>query len=385
MAAVLSRNLSDISKITIFLDETRRLGIEVLVPDVNTGIFNFSVTHTGNIRFGLGAVKNVGSNVVQHIIEKRSEGGAFKDIYDFVERVDMHIVNKKNMEGLAYAGALDCFGIERHNYFAPNENGQTLIEQLIKYANRMKEEGNGAQQSLFGDDVEGFEIAKPQITQGPPWARMVRMNKEKEYVGVYLSEHPLDVFRLELNHLCNTHFSDLNQDFDSFENREIVVGGMVTSVEHLYGKNGKPYGRFVIEDYTDEYKVILFGDDYMKYKAYLEPEWSLLIRAKIQRRPWGNQDLEFKISDMMNMLDVRESKIKSINIRVPLQLVNDEFVAELHRMVSKKKGNVQLLFNIYDEARNISIPFFSRSVTIELTNELVNYLDTMPELEYSLN
>lgn len=386
MAAVLSRNLSDISKVTIFLDETRRMGIDVLVPDVNSGIFNFSVTHNGNIRFGLGAVKNVGSNVVQHIIEERNENGAFKDIYDFVERVDMHIVNKKNMEGLVYAGAMDCFNIERHNYFVVNESDQTFIEQLIKYANRIKEEGDSAQQSLFGDEVEGFEIAKPQVSEGLAWARMVRMNKEKEYVGVYLSEHPLDVFRLELNHFCNTHFADLNLNFESFENREVIVGGMLTSVEHLYTKGGKPWGRFTMEDFTDSYVIRLFGDDYMKLKAYLEPEWSLLIRAKIQKKTWGNSsELEFKITDVMNMLDVRESKVKSISLRMPFQTVTDELVAELHQMATKKKGNVQLKFNVYDEAKNIDIPFFSRSVTIELTNEFVNYLQTVSDLEFSLN
>lgn len=386
MAAVLSRNLSDITKVTIFLDEARHMGIAVLVPDVNSGVYNFSVTSTGDVRFGLGAVKTVGGNVVQHIVEERKKNGEFKDVFDFVERVDMHIVTKKNMEGLAYAGALDCFNIDRHNYFHVNDAGQTFIEQIIKYGNRIKEDGSGAQQSLFGDDVEGFEIAKPTIPSGVPWARMARMNKEKEYVGIYLSEHPLDVFRLELNHLCTAKMSELNQDFDSFENRDVIVGGLVTSVEHLYSKNGKPWGRFTIEDFSDAYVIKLFGKDYMEFKAYMEQEWYLLIKARVQRRAWGeNPDLEFKVAEISNLLDAREEKIKSIRIKIPIQSLTDELVSEMHHLMAEKKGNVSLNFTIFDEEKNIDIPFFSRNMTVQISNELVKYLDTCTDLEYTFN
>lgn len=386
MAAVLTRNLNDISKVTIFLDETRHMGIEVLGPDVNESIFKFRVTPKGDLRFGLGAVKNVGSNVVNHIITIREAEGKFADIYDFVEKVDMHIVNKKNMEGLAYAGAFDCFGIERHRFFAEDEKGSTFIENLIKYGNRVKEESASAQQSLFGGTEEGFEVAKPEPALSEPWTKMARMNIEKEYVGIYLSEHPLDDYKLELNHFCTAKFVDLQQDMESFENKDVTVGGMVTEVKHLTTKNGKPWGRFTVEDFSGSYSFALFGKDYMNFKPYMEKDWYLLIKGKVQKREWGDtNELEFKLKEISNLGDVREEKIKMINIKIPIEALSEELVTEMHDIMTRGKGNAALQFLVHDPDKDMVIPMFSRSINVEITKELIEYLERFPELEYSFN
>ncbi|PLX24034.1 MAG: DNA polymerase III subunit alpha [Salinivirgaceae bacterium] len=386
MAAVLSRNLSDISKVTIFLDETRHMGIEVLGPDVNESIYKFRVTPKGDLRFGLGAVKNVGGNVVNHIIEVREEKGKYIDIYDFVEKVDMRIVNKKNMEGLAYAGAFDCFGIERHRYFAEDEKGSTFIENIIKYGNRLKEENASAQQSLFGGAEEGFEVAKPEPALSEPWTKMARMNIEKEYVGIYLSEHPLDDYKLELNHFCTAKFVDLQQDMESFKGKDVTVGGMVTEVKHLTTKTGKPWGRFTVEDFSGSYSFALFGKDYMAFKPYMEKDWYLLIKGRVQNREWGDtEELEFKMKEISNLGDVREEKIKMINIKIPIEALSEELVTEMHDIMARGKGNAALQFLVHDPKKDMVIPLFSRSISVEITKELIEYLERFPELEYSLN
>ncbi len=387
MAAVLTRNLSDIKKVTIFLDETRHMGIEVLGPDVNESIYKFRVTPQGNLRFGLGAVKNVGGNVVNHIIEVREEKGKFDDIFDFVEKVDMHIVNKKNMEGLAYAGAFDCFDIDRHSFFAEDERGTTFIENIIKYGNRVKEESASAQQSLFGGGDEGFEVAKPAIIKGEPWTRMFRMNIEKEYVGIYLSEHPLDDYKLELEHFCNTKTIELQQDPDSLANKEISVGGMVTDVKHLTTKNGKPWGRLTIEDFSGSHSFAFFGRDYMNFKPYMEKDWYLLIKGRVEEKGWGDDKdrLEFKVKEISNLADVREEKIKGLKIKIPIDSLTEDLVTEMHDIMEQGKGKAVLQFLINDPEKEMLIPMFSRSLTVEISQELINYLDRFPDLEYSFN
>ncbi|MDA3866707.1 MAG: DNA polymerase III subunit alpha [Salinivirgaceae bacterium] len=386
MAAVLSRNLSDISKVTIFLDETKHMGINVLGPNVNESIYKFNVTPQGDVRFGLGAVKTVGSNVVSHIIEVRKEQGKFADIYDFVEKIDMHIVNKKNMEGLAYSGAFDCFGVERHSFFDTNETGQTFIEQIIKYGNRVKEESASAQQSLFGADVEGFEVAKPAVPSGIPWNKMARMSKEKEYVGIFLSEHPLDDFKVELNHLCNTKLNEIDQDLSSFENKEVIVGGMVSEVKHLTTKTGKPWGRLTIEDFSGLYSFAFFGKEYMNFKPYMEKDWYLLIKGKVQYREWGNTDeLEFKVKEISNLVDAREEKIKSMRIKIPINALTQELVTEMYDLMNQKNGKVALNFIVHDPEKDMLVPLFSRKINVEVSNDLVNYLERFPDLEYTFN
>ncbi|HRR94402.1 MAG TPA: DNA polymerase III subunit alpha, partial [Bacteroidales bacterium] len=248
MAAVLSRNISDIKKITQFMDETRRMGIEVLGPDVNESEVKFTVNKAGNIRFGLGAIKGVGENAVLQLIEEREQNGPFTDIYDLVSRVNLNALNKKNLEAMALAGALDCFsGIRREQYFATDQKGATFIEALIRYGNNVKTVRTSSRNTLFGED-NGFSMKYPDPPEAPEWPKLEKLNREKEVIGIYLSSHPLDDFRLEIETFTSTTLSEL-KELANFLDREVTVAGMVTDTRNGIGKNGKPFNTFTLQDY----------------------------------------------------------------------------------------------------------------------------------------
>src|SRR6056297_59654 len=277
MAAVLSRNTTNIEKVTLFMDECRRMGIRVLGPDVNESKLKFNVNDEGNIRFGLSAIKGVGESAAEKIITERENRGHYRDIYDFIERVDLHSVNKKSIESLAMAGAFDNLGnINRSQYFAENGKEITFIETLVRYGSKYQNDKNTQQQSLFGDS-SAVEISKPQIPEASEWDKLVKLNKEKDLVGIYISAHPLDDFKIEMEHFVRTELKDLNSDFNSFKNKELIVGGIVTSVKHAVSKNNKHYGRFTLQDYTDSYEFFLFGKDYQEFRKFLYQDYALLV------------------------------------------------------------------------------------------------------------
>ncbi|HJX71635.1 MAG TPA: DNA polymerase III subunit alpha, partial [Bacteroidales bacterium] len=266
MAAVLSRHLNDIKKITFFMDECKRMGLNVLVPDINESHARFTVNKNGEIRFGLAAIKGVGEAAVEHIIEELNIRGPFTSIYNFVERVNLTIVNKRCIEALAMAGGFDSFDeIRRHQFFANTDNEISFIESLIRYGNKIQNESNSAP-TLFGD-VEAIEIAKPAIPDGVEWSSLARLNKEKELIGIYLSAHPLDNFRLEINAYCNAQLCEFREP-EKLKDKEITVAGIVISVKNAMTRNGKPYGSMTIEDYSDSYPITLFGRDYETYRNY---------------------------------------------------------------------------------------------------------------------
>jgi DNA polymerase III subunit alpha len=262
MAAVLSRNINDIKKITIFMDETRRMGMEVLGPDVNESNMKFTVNKSGNIRFGLGGIKGVGENAVLQAIEERELNGPYKDVYDLVERVNLNALNKKNLEAMAVAGTFDCFDLKRSQYFALDSRGTSFIESVIRYGNSAKTLKTTSQKSLFGE-TGGFDILKPEPTSCPDWPKLEKLNKEKEVIGIYLSSHPLDDFKLEMQTFCTVNLADL-QNIRGYLDREVIVGGMVTETKNAISKNGKPYGTLTLQDYTDSFRFMLFDKDYIE-------------------------------------------------------------------------------------------------------------------------
>ncbi|MRS05570.1 DNA polymerase III subunit alpha, partial [bacterium] len=262
MAAVLSRNISDIKKITIFMDETRRMGMEVLGPDVNESHVKFTVNKDGNIRFGLGAIKGVGESAVLQLIEEREKNGLYSNIYDLVERVNLNSLNKKNLEAMAVAGAFDCFPeISRAQYFSLDTKGSSFVESLIRYGNNARIIKSSSQQSLFGDSG-GFDLVKPEPSPCPEWPKLEKLNREKEVIGIYLSSHPLDDFQLEIKNFATATLADL-QNLKEYIDRDVTVAGMVTDVRSGIGKNGKPYGSLTIQDYTDSFRFMLFDKDYI--------------------------------------------------------------------------------------------------------------------------
>ncbi len=383
MAAVLSRNLSDIKKITIFMDECKRMGKQVLTPDVNESAYKFTVNTEGNIRFGLGAIKGVGEAAVQCIVDSRKAGGKYKDIYDFVERVNLQSVNKKNLECLAMAGALDSFGFKRHQYFATDAKEVTFIENLVRYGSRMQSDKDNSQQSLFGGDLGFAAIARPEPPVAEEWSKLVLLNKEREMVGIYLSSHPMDDYRFELNHFCNTSLADL-ANVNELRNKELSFAGMVTGVRNAMTKTGKPYGSITIEDYTESYQLTLFGKDYENYRKYFYQGYTLLIKGRVEPRMYNDNEFEVRVKSMAMLHEVKSEMVKSLTLKVPLNNITQELVTELRAATDKHKGNVILKIKVIDPDEKMAIDFFSRGIRINLDNELLQFFEEM-DLQIAVN
>jgi DNA polymerase-3 subunit alpha len=384
MAAVLSRNISDIKKITTFMDETRRMGMEVLGPDVNESFVKFTVNKDGNIRFGLGAIKGVGESAVLQLIEEREQNGLYKDIYDLVERVNLNSLNKKNLEAMAVAGALDCFSnISRAQYFALDTRGSSFIESLIRYGNNAKSVRLSSKQTLFGESG-GFDMIKPEPSSCPDWPKLEKLNREKEVIGIYLSSHPLDDFRLEINTFTTATLAEL-QNLRDYLDREVIVAGMVTDTKNGIGKNGKPYGSLTLQDYTDSFRFILFDKDYIDNSKFFITGYYLLVRGKVQKRKFREDELEFSIKKINLLSSVKDELIKSVTIKINPENISMEMINELKELFRENKGDTELIFLFLDKEDKISLPMFSRTFRVRLNNELITFLDDHPGIEYKVN
>ena len=384
MAAVLSRNISDLKKITTFMDECRRMGMEVLGPDVNESNLKFTVNKDGNIRFGLGAIKGVGESAVLQLIEEREITGLYKDIYDLVERVNLNSLNKKNLEAMAVAGAFDCFtGTSRAQYFALDTRGSSFIESLIRYGNNAKTLKVSNKQTLFGD-TEGFDMIKPEPTVCPDWPKLEKLNREKEVIGIYLSSHPLDDFRLEINIFTTASLAEL-QNLRDYLDREVIVAGMVTETKNGIGKNGKPYGSFTLQDYSDSFRFIMFDKDYIDNSKFFFTGYYLLVRGRVQKRKFREDELEFSIKKINLLSSVKDELIKSVTLKINPAIINEEMINELKELIKENKGDTELKFLFLDPDDRISLPMFSRTVRVRLNNDLISYLDDHPGIEFKVN
>jgi len=383
MAAVLSSNISHLKKITTFMDETRRMGIEVLGPDINESYVKFTVNKDGNVRFGLGGIKGVGESAVLQVIEEREKNGPYNTIYDLVERINLNSLNKKNLEAMAVAGALDCFdNISRAQYFSLDTKGTSFIESLIRYGNNAKTLKSSTQQSLFGASG-GFEIMKPEPVICPDWPKLEKLNREKEVIGIYLSSHPLDEFRLEINTFTNATLADL-QNLRDFLDRDVCVAGMVADTKNGIGKNGKPFGSFTLQDYTDSFRFIMFDKDYVEFSKYFTTGYYLLIKGKVQKRKFREEEIEFKIKTINLLSSVKDELIKSVTIRIDVSVLNRELIKTLAELFRNNKGETELKFMFVDHDDKISLPMFSRKIRIRLNNEIINFLEDQPGIEYKV-
>ena len=384
MAAVLSRNISDIKKITTFMDETRRMGMDVLGPDVNESNVKFTVNKDGNIRFGLGAIKGVGESAVLQMIMEREENGIYKSIYDLVERVNLNSLNKKNLEAMAVAGAFDCFkDITRAQYFSTDTKGTSFIESLIRYGNNAKSVRNSSQQTLFGGSG-GFDIIKPEAAQCPDWPKLEKLNREKEVIGIYLSSHPLDEFKLEMDTFTNATLADL-QNLSEWNERDVMVAGMVIDTKNGIGKNGKPYGSFTLQDYSDSFRFMMFDKEYLEYSKFFIVGYYLLVKGKVRKRRFKDDELEFHIRSINLLSSVKDELIKSVTLKVNPENISKEMIAELMELIKENKGETELKFLFYDPEDKVSLSMFSRTIRVRLNNELISFLDDYPGLEYKVN
>ena len=383
MAAVLSRSLSNIVDITKFMDECKAMGIQVLGPDVNESFLKFGVDVNKNIRFGLGAIKGVGESASYNIIGERKKNGPFKDIFDFVERINLFSCNKKNIEALALSGAFDNLGIQREAFFADNGKGETFVDVLIRYGNKYQMDKASAAASLFGDD-NSIEIAKPEIPKCERWSDLERLNREKELVGIYLSAHPLDEYRIILKYVCNTGMSEFN-DKESLIGREILAGGIVTGFREGMTKTGKPYGVLRIEDFSGSGDIALFGQDYIEYSKYGKEGMYLLIAGKMEARKYNESIQDFHISSIRLLHDEKDKLIEKISITLPIHDLDEQTVNELTTIIRNHPGNSLLYFKVVDGNNNVSLNLFSKSVRLEITQELVDYLTENENIDFKIN
>lgn len=383
MAALLSRNLSDIKKISFFMDECKRMGLSVLGPDVNYSKSRFSVDEGGNVRFGLAAIKGVGEAAVKDIVESRQRDGKFKSIYDFMERVNLQAVNRKTLENLVLGGAFDTISdLPRSAYFAPDGREGSFLEALMRYGNRVQSEKANVQQSLFGGGGGEAEIQKPEPLPHEPWTQIETLNKEREVIGIYLSSHPLDNFSVIIRHYCHTSLGDL-QDLSVMKNKDFTVAGMITSVQHLTTKTGKPYGRFTMEDYNSSHEFTLFSKKYETFRQYLYEGYYLLIRGRVQERPYNPNELECVINSMMQLAEAQETLIHELTISLPVADLTDDIVTQLKTTVAENKGNVTLRVKVVDPQADVAVNLYSKTLKVGMTPDMVRFLDDN-SLRYTL-
>ncbi|OAV66593.1 DNA polymerase III subunit alpha [Bacteroidales bacterium Barb6] len=383
MAAVLSRNISNLTEITKFMDECRAMNIQVLGPDVNESLLKFAVNKKGNIRFGLGAVKGVGESAVLNIVEERKKG-AFTDIFNFAERVNLTICNKKNIESLALSGAFDNFGIRREQFFTEgNKEGELFIDILVRYGNKYQADKAATANSLFGDE-NLVAISKPSVPASTPWSDLERLNREKDLVGIYLSAHPLDEYRIILNYVCNTGMAELGEK-ENLKGREILLGGIVTGFREGMTKNGKPYGILKLEDFTGNGEIALFGKDFFDYGKYGKQGAYLLIKGRVEPRQWREDELEFHIASVALLQDEKDKLIEQIRIFLPIHSLDAPSIAELSVLTKNNPGNCLLYFKVIDGESNVSLDFHSNNIRVNVTRELIDFLEGNEHLTFKIN
>ena len=385
MATVLSRNLNDIKQVTAYMTECKSLGISVLGPDINESMIKFSTNKDGNIRYGLAAIKGVGEAASESIIKERKENGPFTSIFNFMERVNYAVVNRKCLENIAYAGGFDSLiEFNRSRFFATDQSDTTYIELLARYGQRVQQERSNAQQSLFGMDSGSMgEIQKPRVPDMEDWSNIMVLNKEREMTGLYLSSHPLDKFQFVLNKICQLELGSLN-NLTPYNGREIAVAGVVTEITPLSTKDGRRYARFVMEDYNTQHEFTLFSKDYERFGMLIEINNFLFIKGRVQPRPYREPvELEFKIMSIQHLADIADN-IASIRIDLNINDICSSLTDMLVDKISASPGKTVLQFTVHDNSEDVKLKLTSKRYRISPTTDLMNFLDSN-ELNYYIN
>jgi len=383
MASVLTNSMGEIEKLTFFTDECKKMGLTVLGPDINKSEHSFAVTDKGEVSFGLGAVKGVGEAAVGSIVEEREKNGLFKDIYDMMSRINLRSANKKTFESLILAGAFDSFGYTRAQYFASENTKDTFLEALIRYGNGYQSASGANTNSLFGE-MTNESIPKPKAPLCQPWSRIELINKEKEVAGFYISGHPLDDFKFDLNNFCSHKIEQL-EGLPDTRGKEITFAGLVIGAEHRTAQNGNGWGLLTIEDFSGSTQLRLFKDDYLKWKHFFSTGTFLYIKAKTMPNYKNPELSEIKPTQIMLLSEVRDKMAKSLTIRIPLNNVSDDMVKNIYTITNTHPGNCSFKVTLFDTDENMSVDLVSRKIKLNLTNDFINQLDTMSEVSYKLN
>lgn len=380
MAAVLSNNMNDIKQVTFFMEECKRMKLNVLGPDINESYYKFSVNQNNAVRFGMGAIKGVGHGAVKTIVENRKKDGHYKSIFDFAKRIDLRAANKKAFENLALAGGFDCFSdTHRAQYFHDDGGGITFLEKAIKYGAKHQENENSAQVSLFGE-ASDVQIAEPLVPPCEEWGTMEKLAKEKEVVGIYISGHPLDDFRIEMKTFCNANLA-LLKDLEPFVNRELTFGGVVTDVQHRVSKQGKGWALFTVEDYTDSHEFRIFGEEYLKFRHFLLKNSFVYVKMFV-REGWINRDTgnksepRIQFNNFQLLHDVMDAYAKKLSVQLQISDLQEARVNKLKELFNMHKGDHLLNFIIYDTEEQIKLNMPSRKQKIKISQELLDELES---------
>ncbi|MBP5278348.1 MAG: DNA polymerase III subunit alpha [Prevotella sp.] len=384
MAAVMSRNLDNITEVTKLMDECRSMGISTLGPDVNESRRKFSVNKKGEIRFGLAAIKGMGGAAADAIISEREKNGPYKDVFDLVQRVNLSSCNRKCFESLALSGGFDSFNIQRERYFGFNSRGEAFLDTLLRYGQRYQAEQQEASMSLFGG-MDSIEIATPPIPQNEEWSMIEKLNKERDLVGIYLSAHPLDEYEVILNGLCNTRCSELVDKAELAKKDVITVGGIVTSVKERISRNGTRFGVVTMEDFEDNGEMAIFGEDWGTWKGMFQEGNTILITAKCTQKFRDSNYYELKISDIKYLHTVKDKQIERITISMPVDELNDEVATDLSTLIKNNKGKAELFFRFIDAAGRQPVLVKSKNHNVDINKDLLQYIKDHPFMNFSIN
>ena len=382
MAAVLSHNLGDVKNLTFFIDECTRMGIKVLGPSVNESRNNFFVNKNGEIRFGLNAIKGVGESATEEIIRERTENGYFTDMRDFITRMNLRIVNKRSLDSLAMSGAFDCFeNIHRAQFFyQENPNDITYIEKLIRYGNKINEQKDSVQISLFGEAENTGELPFLEPPKCEKWPTIQKLKYEKELTGFYISGHPLEQFHDEIRFFTNITISRLTENINNMVGKSCTFAGIVSNVQHRISKtNGNPYGSCTIEDENGSISMSFFSENYLKYKHLLENDKMLLVDVKIEHRPHIDTP-EVRPQSMILLEETIIQRGKYIQINLDLEQITPELTATLQKQIKSNKGHGNIIIQIHDTKTNMKVKLNSNRKTDLFL--LAHFLKTETKIEY---
>ena len=388
MAALMTRRFSDIGEITKLMEECKSMGIPTLGPDVNESYVEFGVNKKGEIRFGLSAIKGMGSAAAEAIVKERQANGPYKDIYDFVERVNLRDVNRKALESLALSGGFDCFSLIREQYFAANNKGDVFLDILIRFGQQYQMDKSSAANSLFGEMQADIAIVVPPVPQAEAWSSIEKLYKEKELVGIYLSAHPLDDYSLILNKMCNTTCAevgdrDLREQLASRE--DITFGGIVTKVTQRFSKRGEPFGVVTIEDFNGPGELALFGEEWGRWNGRLTEGCSVFVTAKCSKKYQNSQYYSLTISNIEYLQTVKDNRVERFTISINSDVINDVTVDDILSMITDTEGRTKLYINLHDEQSGANILLFARSQGIEVKKNLVDYITETQGMSYTVN
>ena len=386
MAGIMSRSLDNINDITKFMDECRAMGIPTLGPDVNESRQKFSVNKKGEIRFGISAIKGVGGAAADAIISEREKNGPYTSIFDFIQRVNLGAVNRKCVESLVLSGGFDSFGqLRREDFFAKNTKGEMFIDTFVRYGQTYQMEQSQMRNSLFGGENE-IEIATPQIIKGDMWSDIERLNRERELVGIYISAHPLDEFKIVLDNLCNTNCAELS-DISSLSNREdITIGGIVTDIKSKFTKTGKPCGFVTIEDFEGSGELAMFGEDWGRWSGMFKEGCTIYITAKCQQRYRDSQFFDLKVQNIEYLQTIKDKAIDRITISLLTDELNDQIVTELNEIIADSPGSTKLFFQLHDASGKNHVLLQCKRHTVDVKRTLITYIEQNKNvLDYKIN